>query len=245
MRHFIQAVLTTALVCGGGTAAAQDDWRAEVAARLPDSGALNLRLINAGEEDGFMRLGWRRNGDRIELFDRTMMVSSDVYESMTAAMTSDDFAPLDTLILWHQDTAILTVETLAEPGRATGTRTVLRPMQGVEHAPLDVELPDGVMPRAATFVFAPFLDLEPGESLTYDWYAVLSNSVATVTVTAFDGGPVDTPAGRYEETLRLEVRGATPEDQIPLNDIYVTGGEVVRIDVVGQDMTFLRRAEPE
>lgn len=226
-------------------AAAQDDWRADVAARLPETGALNLRLFNEGEEDGFMRLGWRRNGERIELFDRTMMVSSDVFESMTAAMTADDFAPLDTLILWHQETAILTVETMAEDGRATGTRSVLRPMQGEEVSPLELDLPAGVMPRAATFVFAPFLDLAPGESITYDWYAVLPNTVASVTVTAFDGGPVETPAGRYEETLRLEVRGTTPEDQIPLNDIYVTGGEVVRIDVVGRDMIFLRRADVE
>lgn len=226
-------------------AIAQDDWRAEAAARLPDTGAMNLQLINEGEVDGFMRLGWRRNGERIELFDRTMMMSNDIYESMTAAMTDGDFAPLETLILWHQETAILTVETLAEPGRATGMRTVLRPLQGEEQTPLSLDLPDGVMPRAATFVLAPYLDLEAGESLTYDWYAVLGNAVATVTVTAFEGGPVDTPAGRYEDTMRLEVRGATPEDQIPLNDIYVSGGEVVRIDVVGQDMTFLRRPDPE
>jgi hypothetical protein len=61
-----------------------------------------------------------------------------------------------------------------------------------------------------------------------------------VTVTAFEGGAVDTPAGRYEDTLRLEVRGTQPE-----NDIFVSDGEVVRIDVIGRPMTFLRRPDPE
>ena len=219
---------------------AQDDWRAEAAARLPDTGELNLQMLNEGAVDGYMRLGWRRNGDRIEMFDRSMMMSADIFESMTAAMTDGDFAPLETLILWHQESAIMTLDTVAADGQVTGTQTILRPLSGEQSAPLALDLPEGVMPRAATFVLAPFMGLEPGESVTYDWYAVLANSVATVTVTAFDGGAVDTPAGRYEDTLRLEVRGTQPE-----NDIFVSGGEVVRIDVVGRDMTFLRRPDPE
>lgn len=219
---------------------AQEDWRAEAAARLPDTGELNLQMLNEGEVDGYMRLGWRRNGDRIEMFDRSMMMSADIFESMTAAMTDGDFAPLETLILWHQESAIMTLDTVAADGQVTGTQTILRPLSGEQSAPLALDLPEGVMPRAATFVLAPFMGLEPGESVTYDWYAVLANSVATVTVTAFEGGAVDTPAGRYEDTLRLEVRGTQPE-----NDIFVSGGEVVRIDVVGRDMTFLRRPDPE
>lgn len=221
-------------------AGAQDDWRAEAAARLPDTGEMNLQFINAGEVDGYMRLGWRRNGDRIEMFDRTMMMSADIFESMTAAMRDGDFAPLETLILWHQESAVMTLDTLASDGQVTGTQSVLRPLSGEQSAPVALDLPDGTMPRAATFVLAPFMGLEPGESVTYDWYAVMASSVATVTVTAFEGGAVETPAGVYVDTLRLEVRGTQPE-----NDIYVSGGEVVRIDVVGRDMTFLRRPDPE
>lgn len=219
---------------------ALDDWRAEAAARLPDTGEMNLQFVNAGEVDGYMRLGWRRNGDRIEMFDRTMMMSGDIFESMTAAMTDGDFAPLETVILWHQESAILTFDTVTSDGRVTGTQTLLRPLSGEQSAPIALDVPEGVMPRAATFVLAPYMGLEPGESVTYDWYAVLANSVATVTVTAFEGGTVDTPAGRYEDTLRLEVRGTQPE-----NDIFVSDGEVVRIDVIGRPMTFLRRPDPE
>ena len=134
----------------------------------------------------------------------------------------------------------MTLDTVAADGQVTGTQTILRPLSGEQSAPIAQDLPDGVMPRAATFVLAPFMGLEPGQSVTYDWYASLANSGATVTVTAFEGGAVDTPTGRYEDTLRLEVRGTQPE-----NDIFVSEGEVVRIDVIGRDMTFLRRPDPE
>ncbi|MEN0653856.1 MULTISPECIES: hypothetical protein [Hyphobacterium] len=234
-------MMVAAAVLFGGSALAQDgDWRAAAAARLPDTGEMNLQMLNAGEVDGYMRLGWRRNDGRIEMFDRSMMMSADIFESMTAAMTDGDFAPLETVILWHQESAVMTLDTVASDGRVTGTQTILRPLSGEQSAPIELDLPDGVMPRAATFVLAPFMGLEPGESVSYDWYAVLANSVATVTVTAFEGGVVDTPAGRYEDTLRLEVRGTQPE-----NDIFVANGEVVRIDVVGRDMTFLRRPDPQ
>lgn len=238
----MKTIMTAALAALALPAAAlaQDDWRAEAAARLPDTGEMNLQFVNAGEVDGYMRLGWRRNGERIEMFDRTMMMSGDIFESMTAAMTDGDFAPLETVILWHQESAIMTLDTVASDGRVTGTQTILRPLSGEQSAPIALDLPDGTMPRAATFVLAPFMGLDPGDSVTYDWYAVMANAVATVTVTAFEGGAVDTPAGRYEDTLRLEVRGTQPE-----NDIFVSGGEVVRIDVIGRDMTFLRRPDPE
>lgn len=215
MLKIVIAAASAAIALSAGASAQDADWRAQAAARLPDTGEMNLQFVNAGEVDGYMRLGWRRNGERIELFDRTMMMSGDIFESMTAAMTDVEFAPLETLILWHQESAIVTFDTMAADGRATGTQTMLQPLSGEQSMPIDVALPEGVMPRAATFVLAPFMGLEPGQSVTYEWYAVLANATARVTVTAHEGGPVETPAGLYPETLRLEVRGATPEEPDP------------------------------
>mgnify|MGYP001357910239 CR=1 FL=1 len=221
-------------------ALAQDDWRAEAAARLPDTGELHMRLMFNGAEDGFMRLGWQRRYGTIHVYDRSMLASGELYETMTVDMRDGDFYPVSASIRFHQQAAIMTVDTEISEGRATGLRALLVPLQGEQEAPVDLDIPDGTLPRAATFILAPYLALSAGDAVSYDWYAPMANAVATVTVTAFEGGAVDTPAGRYEETLRLELRGASPE-----NDIYVSDGEIVRIDIVGQDMSFLRLPDPE
>ena len=54
-------------------------------------------------------------------------------------------------------------------------------------------------------------------------------------MTVSDGGPIDTPLGRFD-TYRARVAGGTPE-----NVVYVAKGEqphIVRVDVVGNDMRF-------
>jgi len=119
---------------------------------------------------------------------------------------------------------------------------MMHPLQGRQEAPVDLPLTDGAMPRAATFLLAPYMPLEVGDSISYDWYAPIPNVVATVTLTAFEGGRVETPAGVYEDTIRVELRGAQP-----FNDIYLStdeNREIVRIDIVGQNMYFQRVPEP-
>lgn len=227
------------------TASAQNDWRAHALATLPETGEMHLQLVFDGAPDGFMRLGWVRGEDDITLFDRTMYASAEIYETMTMTMSAADFYPRITDMEFHQGAAIMTVDTEVADGRATGMRAMTHPIDGRQEAPVDLEVIDGSVFRPALFMLAPYLPLSTGDSLSFDWYAPLGNGVAQVTLTAFDGGSVTTPAGTFENTLRIELRGSSPD-----NDIYVSTGDdprVVRIDVSGQPMTFVRlpQTEPE
>tara|TARA_R110002073_G_scaffold19336_18_gene70766 strand:- start:1116 stop:1859 length:744 start_codon:yes stop_codon:yes gene_type:complete len=225
-----------------GDAAAQEDWRAGALERLPETGEIHLQLLFEDAPDGFMRLGWVRGEDEITLFDRTMYASREIYETMTMTMDARDFAPRVTDMEFYQGAAIMTVDTTVADGRAIGMRAITHPIEPGREAPVDLELAEGAVFRPAIFMLAPYFGLESGDVLELAWYAPLGNGAATITLTAFDGGTVSTPAGDFSDTLRIELRGASPD-----NDIYVTTGEtrqVVRIDVPGQPMTFVRLPEP-
>jgi len=226
-------------------AGAQDDWRAHALAALPETGEMHLQLVYEDNADGFMRLGWVRGEDEIMLFDRTMYASMEIFETMTMTMDASDFTPRVTDMEFYQGASIMTVDTAVSNSRATGMRAITHPIDGGREAPVDLEIAEGAIFRPAIFMLAPYFGLESGDSLTLDWYAPLGNGAATITLTAFDGGTVETPAGEFTNTLRIELRGASPD-----NDIFISMGDdprVVRIDVPGQPMTFVRlpEAEPE
>lgn len=234
------AVLVTLLTLGltafplAGEPAAPPAWRTQAAAALPETGEIHLALYNDGERDGFMRLGWRKAGDAIELYDRTMMPSGEVYESMRAELSATDLAPRSVEILFYQGPAILRIDAGFDGARVTGSRTVEQPQQGSRSQPLDLDAPN-VLFRGTSFIL-PLVLPDAGEPVTYDWYAALANAVGSVSLTAVDGGTIETPAGSFD-TIRYELRGGSPE-----NDIYVTRGperRVVRIDVLGMPMQFL------
>ena len=75
--------------------------------------------------------------------------------------------------------------------------------------------------------------------MRFDWYALLSHGVAQITLSAVERVEIETPAGPFT-TTRIELRGGAPE-----NDIFVDteSGDIVRIDVLGQDMSFLKLAD--
>jgi len=216
---------------------AQADWDASAAAqRLGDSGEIHLGLFNGEAADGFMRLGWNRNGDELVLYDRTMMPSGEIYETMEATMSANDLAPKAVAIRFHQGTAILNINANLGDGEMTGVRLVERTGQTVEQKEMAAELPPGTLLRAVTFVLPLVLGTSPGQEIAYPWFGPLGGQVESVTLTSSDGGEIETPAGTFT-TTRWALRGGTPE-----NDIYVTRGDnprIVRIDVVGQPLRFL------
>jgi hypothetical protein len=216
----------------------QDDWRAQAAAALPQTGEMHLQMLVGGQPDGFMRFGWQRDDEAgiIRYYDRTMWASQEIYETQGGSVTTEGLEPIDVAIRFHQQSAILSVEAAAADGVMVGGRTIVQPFQGQQSAEINVPITDGMVMRGAVFMAAAALPLETGDSITFDWFAPLGGAAGTVTVTAFDGGTIETQAGAFE-TMRLELRGSSPE-----NDIYVTeidgAREVVRIDVLGQPMRF-------
>ncbi len=219
-----------------GLAQEPEGWRAEAASRLPGSGEIHLGLFNDGEPDGYMRLGWQRGTEQLELYDRTMMPSAEVYETMTARVAAGDLSPLATEIIFYQGTSVFELQYVLTTDRVTGERRMSGPSAEARSSALDQPLPQGALLRAVTFLLPLALPREEGTTVTYSWFAPLSGRVEEVTLSASDGGRVETPAGVFE-TIRYELRGGSPE-----NDIYVTregAPRIVRIDVLGQPLRFL------
>ena len=218
-------------------ATAPAEWDAVTAAgQLASSGEIHLRMYNEERADGFMRLGWYREGNDLVLYDRTMMLSGEVYETMQARMSALDFTPSSVLIRFHQGTGVLNINVAFENGQASGLRVVERPGRESEAREMRVSVQPGTLLRALTFVLPLVLDPAPGQEISYPWLAPLGGEVATVTLSSSDGGEIETPAGTFDTTL-WQLRGGTPE-----NDIYVSRGEnprIVRIDVLEQPLRFL------
>ena len=65
-----------------------------------------------------------------------------------------------------------------------------------------------------------------------------SHGVAQITLSAVERVEIETWQALYDHAH--ELRGGAPE-----NDIFVDteSGDIVRIDVLGQDMSFLKRAD--
>lgn len=213
-----------------------DERLAQAGQSLDESGEIHLGLFNNGERDGYMRLGWRRDQDSLRVYDRTMMPSAEVFESLAAEMDPATLAPRSVDILFYQGTAIMEISLGAESGVISGSRTVRRPTVAPDTREVSTELPAATVFRAMSFILPLTLNASPGDRFAWTWYAPMGNTVDEVTLTARDGGSVETPAGSFDTTV-YELRGGTPE-----NDIYVSKGEkaeIVRIDVLGQPLQFL------
>ena len=204
------------------------------AAALPERGEFFLGLFNDGERDGFMRLGWIKQSDGVILYDRTMMPSAEVYETLAFNMTPDlQFESVH--LEFHRGTAYMNLDLEFSDGRMTGDRVILR-LEDADVQPVDAAIPDGTLPRPVAFIMPLVMGEDEGTQESFHWYGPLGDAFADVTVTAFPGGRIETPAGSFD-TIRYEIRGGSPD-----NDVYVSRDEdrrIVRIDVIGQDMQFL------
>lgn len=203
---------------------------------LGERGEVHLGLFNGDARDGFMRLGWYRDDGVLVVYDRTMMPSAEIYETLVATMNEENLSPQSVFIRFHQGTAVLEIDAELDASAVSGTRTVLRPGQAPEQSEIATPLPSGALLRAVTFLLPLAMDSDPGQEISYNWYGPLSGQVEGITLTSVDGGQVETPSGPVA-TTRWELRGGTPE-----NDIYVSSEpspRIVRIDVLGQPLRFL------
>ncbi len=198
-------------------------------------GGFNLGLFIDGERDGFMRYGWYSDDDGVHLWDRSMIVSRSDYETFSARLDPQDLTPQRVDLRYHSGTRYYLVEADFAAGQVTGSRSLHGPAEATQTSPIDHGLRDSAMVRGAFFMLAPVLDLQPGDSVSFDWWVPMRDVYEAVTLTAVETVTIDTPAGRFE-TVRIEQRGGTPA-----NDIFVdaASGRVVRIDVVGRPVQYL------
>ena len=222
--------------------AAHSEWRADAMEALPVSGEIHLGLFNNGERDGFMRLGWQKETNRLTIYDRSMLPSLEIYETQETAVSLPGFSPEFIKLRFHQGAAIHNMNVAFPDNSVRGERRSELPGQEDRVTQVDIkDTPEDTTLRILSFVLPLVLSQENGASASYHWYAPLGNVVEQVTLTAHDGGKVDTPAGAFD-TVRFELRGGSPE-----NDIYVTRGEnprIVQIDVLGQPYQFRALPKP-
>ncbi|WP_417470303.1 hypothetical protein [Maricaulis sp.] len=200
-----------------------------------EEGGFNLGLFVQGERDGFMRFGWYTDADGVHLWDRSMIISSSDYESFAALLDPADLTPLTVELRYHSGIHYYLVDAAFADEQVSGTRSLHGPGEPTQSQPIDHARRDGVIVRGAVFMLAPVLDLEPGDSVSFDWWVPLRDVHETVRLTATSVVTIETPAGPFEAIL-IEQRGGTPG-----NDIYVDTetGRVVRIDVVGRPVQYL------
>lgn len=216
-----------------------EDWRSRADETLLQQGELHLGLFYEGEPDGFMRLGWTRQGEEIRIFDRSMWASREIYETMEGRMDAVSLAPIDVNIRFHHGSSYYQIDVAFDAGAATGQRRLVTPGRDDATWLVDQELQAGTVARATLFLLAAVAPLELGQRIAMDWYAPMGDRVEPVVLTAAELVDIETPAGNFN-TIRLEQRGGQPA-----NDFFVDRdtGRIVRIDVAGMPMQFL--AVPE
>jgi hypothetical protein len=239
MKKFIGAALAVATACVGVAQAQVEDWVARVDRDKLEHGELHLGLFYDGEQDGFMRFGWDRNGDQITVWDRSMFASGELYETMQVNLSAEDLSPQDFHIRFHRQSMIVVLDGTYEEGRVHGSVQRSMPGQPDSHSDFEAELPANAWARATTFVFAAVAPMQVGESFSYTWFSPMSGRTEDVTLTAVEAVEVETPAGVFQ-TVRIEQRGGSPA-----NDIFVDtqSGTIVRIDIDGMPMQFLALPE--
>ncbi|MFY0639307.1 hypothetical protein [Maricaulis maris] len=239
MKMTCLAAVSAAALASFPAQAQPGDWWSRLDPERLAGGEIHLELQYEGETDGFMRYGWRTEGDDIVLYDRTMWASGEVYETMEVRMRRDGLAPVSSDIRFHQGANYYVFDIDFEPGSAAGSVQIVQPASGVSSQPLSSDLTDGTILRASYFLVAAAFPFEIGDSVSLNWFATMSNTEEAVTLTAIGEADVETPAGVYR-TLHIEQRGGTPP-----NDIYIDreSGRIVRIDVGGQPMSFVAPAE--
>ncbi|MBR9824590.1 MAG: hypothetical protein GYB36_02160 [Alphaproteobacteria bacterium] len=236
----VMSAFGLALVFSGAVFAQPIDWRERLTEEDLEAGQIHLGMLFNGEADGFMRLGWYRDGDNLHLWDRTMFASQEVYELYEARVNADSLSPQEVRIDFHTGETSIRWEIGFTSDAANGVMSMSRPGEDAQERSIEAPLPGGVLLRAQTFMLVDRVELDPGESFSVDWYSSLSNAVETVTFSAIETVDIETPGGAFT-TIRIEQRGGEPA-----NDFFVDveTRRIVRIDVGGQPMSFVRLAEP-
>ncbi|WP_417449497.1 hypothetical protein [Kordiimonas sp.] len=216
--------------------AAVADWRSGLNLEDADLKLFRMVMISEGVEAGAMEYGWTRIGDRYLVEDRTHMVP-DTLESASALIDAQTLLPYNVMIKFSMTRSMMNVDLRWADGhrrgqmitRGTDKSETVRDIDLVEdkHAPL----------RMAAIGFIAAMPLDEGYRTSFDWFNTMANRVEKVRVAVASRTRVSSPAGTFV-SHKVELRGVAPG-----NNLYITAAKprrIVRIDVVGQDMYFLR-----
>lgn len=213
------------------------DWRSQVQIADADLSTFSLQLIHQGKLAGSMTYGWEKLGEIYYVRDRTEMVPN-VIETAEAVLSVETLLPKSVVIDFAIGRDRMNMDLMWFDGTRQGTSTTLK--NGKETVRDMHVREDTLAPlRLAVIGFMAAFPLEEGFETTLPWYNTLANRVETVIICVRDSQRVETPAGEFD-TWAVDLKGGSPE-----NIVYITKSlprKIVRIDVVGQPMHFLRTA---
>ena len=214
---------------------------ADLAARLPESGMVTLALMNGEVRDGYAIYGWNRSDDVVAIYDRTMMPSARIYETVEARVDARNFRPLSTAVNYYQDLAHLSVRLSFDGNLLSSERIVSHPSNGTTTQSNETRISEDLHLRYITFILPTIIPQNPGARYEYEWVAPLSGQIEQVTLAVVHGGAHELPDGSSIDSIRLEVRGAAVE-----NDIIVSreaDPRILEVDVIGSPISLVAIAE--
>lgn len=212
------------------------EWQSLVDMSRADVATFSMKMINNGTEVGSMTYGWTRDGNRYVIKDRTEM-QPNILETAEGVIDASTLLPLSIGINFAVGENKRKYDIAWKDSERTGGVVVSQP--GVDARTVDFSNPEHPPSALRLSIFGVVAGLPLGEgfALKLPWYNSLSNTVQNIALVHDGITTIETPAGSFE-AHKIDLKGGTPE-----NIIYVSTSlpqKIVRIDVVGQPLHFVR-----
>lgn len=208
----------------------------DIAAERVFLGSLRFDLVFEGNPDGYWTYAVRRDGDRLIVDEQTVWTSRNIQESTTVAVSAADLTlerlelegdfdgrTMSAQVVRRGESIVGEIETRADPSGETQTM------------PVGIDNPGSAFERTSMFGLLSGARLEPGQTVSMEWFNVFTNSVESLTASVDQVTSVLVGGKRYEVVPVLLASPSQP------NVVYLTTDEprhMVRVDVVGQPMVF-------
>lgn len=206
---------------------------------LVPQGEARFDLTVAGDVKGDWYVSRRRNeaGD-VVIIDATTLYP-DVRETAAFVIDGKTMAPKRLVIDADFSRSILDADLTGKGAELVGEYRVKKPDEIEKRVvPFSTKLPKGVSFRGTTFHMLPTLPKKVGVTYDTQWFNSLTGKVEQIKIKVTGPVSVKTPAGQFE-AHRMDITGGSID-----NVVYVADSpqrDIVRVDVPGQDMVFLRR----
>ncbi|MEX0298969.1 MAG: hypothetical protein AB3N28_07850 [Kordiimonas sp.] len=224
--------------CTIGFAANASDWRSQVDVNSADLSKFTMVMINAGKEAGGMTYGWHKEGDTYVVADRSEM-QPNILETAKGVIDAKTLLPKSVVIDFAMGDDKMDFDFSWDKNKRTGTVKTLRGGKANTHN-IDTAEEFGAPLRLAVIGMVAAFPVTETFEANLPWFNTLANKVEMITLKATGSETVEAPAGTFD-TYKVAIQGGTPE-----NVVYVTKSlprKIVRIDVVGQPMHFLRNKD--
>ncbi|GAB4517591.1 MAG: hypothetical protein Tsb0010_01800 [Parvularculaceae bacterium] len=233
------AVLATALACAASAAPAHAQTPPYDLEKL-ERGEMRFDLMLDGEVRGEWFVSKRIEDGAFTLIDATTLYP-DIRETVAFVVDAVTLAPRRAVLDADFSRRILDADLTGAAGAIRGEYRTKGPDEVDKRIiPFELALDADVTFRGVVFHLAPTLPLEEGARYEARWFNTLNGQIEDISISVGGTETVETPAGVFE-ARRMTFEGGSVG-----NVIYVAEGDapkIVRVDVLGQNMTFLRRRD--